>query len=165
MSIDISIACFLGSLGQKCWSLLSSSLQGTVLELINKPLLQRGDVSLGESRVFTLTEAIVFKECFGGRFPGTASAHFDTTPSTASDRESAVRNSINMATSKLLRSRSYNEESVSAYLLSPVLGKKASLLTNASQQRQGVFDFVLAQFQRSESKTQTFFTYMTNTCR
>lgn len=124
MSIDISIACFLGSLGQKCWSLLSSSLQDTALEVINKPLLQRGDVSLGESRVFTLTEAIIFKECFRGRFPGTASAHFDRKPSTASDRESAVRNSINMATSKLLCFRSFYEESVSAYLLSPVLGRK-----------------------------------------
>lgn len=165
MSIDISIACFLGSLGQKCWSLLSSSLQGTVLELINKPLLQRGNVSLGESRVFTLTEAIVFKECFRGRFQGLR-AHISTeTPSTASDRESAVMNSINMATSKLVCFRSFNEESVSAYLLSPVLGKKASLLTHASQQRQGVFDFVLARFQQSESRTKTFFTYMTNTCR
>jgi len=105
------------------------------------------------------------KSAFEGGFQGLR-AHISTeTPSTASDRESAVRNSINMATSKLLCFRSFNEESVSAYLLSPVLGKKASLLTHASQQRQGVFDFVLARFQQSESRTKTFFTNMTNTCR
>ena len=59
----------------------------------------------------------------------------DTTPSTASHRESAVRNSINTATSKLFDSGRFSKESLSAYLLSPVLGTKAALLTHASQQR------------------------------
>ena len=131
---------FLGTLGRKCSSLLSSSLQEIVLELIEEPVITRDNIVLGEPRAFSLAEAIVYKECFGGRFSGTASAKFDTVSSPALDRESAVRTAINTAILKLPSSRKLSEDSISAYLLSPVLGKKATLVTNAQfavQQRKG----------------------------
>jgi hypothetical protein len=100
-----------------------------VLKVIEEPYLTRDDIALGEPRVVTLLEAIVYKECFGGRFPGTASAKFDTISSRAMDRKNAVRNAINTATSKLSRYTYVTDESVSFFLLSPVLGAKSPLVT------------------------------------
>ena len=123
---------FSGKLGQKCCDLLPCNLQGIVLKLLEEPTLTKRNIDLGEPHVFTLSEAIVHKECFGGRFPGTASAKFDTISSRAMDRESAVRNAINTATSKLLRYTDFTDESVLAFLLSPVLGAKSPLVTKKS---------------------------------
>ena len=82
---------FSGTLGQKCWSLLPCTLQVIVLKLIEEPSLTKNYIALGETRVITLSEAIVHKECFGGRFAGTASASakFDTISLFALNRESA----------------------------------------------------------------------------
>jgi hypothetical protein len=43
-----------GALGQKGWSLLPISLQDIIFRLIETPALERGDVSLGCPRIFTL---------------------------------------------------------------------------------------------------------------
>ena len=130
---DVLLSPDSGKLGQKGWSLLSSSLQDTVPRLIEKPDLHRSDCSLGETRIFTLAEAIVHKECFGTTFSATASANFETTPSAAADIGSAVRQATNAATLNLLKSRYFSEESIVAYLQSPVLGKKRALVTHAAQ--------------------------------
>ena len=84
---------FTGKLGQKCWDLLPCNLQGIVLKLLEEPTLTRRNIDLGEPHVFTLSEAIVHKECFGGRFAGTAiaSAEFDTISLLALNRENAVK--------------------------------------------------------------------------
>lgn len=123
---------FSGKLGQKCWSLLPCALQGIVLKLLEEPTLTRENIDLGDPRVFTLSEAIVHKECFGGRFAETASANFDTISSLALNRDSAVRTAISSAKSKLPQYSVFTDGSVSAFLLSPVLGTKSPLVTKKS---------------------------------
>jgi len=80
---------------------------------------------MGKPRIFTLAEAFVYKECFGPTFSATASANFDTTPSAAAHRKSAL-SAMSTATSNLSKSRYFSEESIVAYLQSPVLGTKGA---------------------------------------
>ena len=81
--------------------LLASALAHKILILLQNSLLERGLVSLDESRYFTLAEAIVLEECFGAKFSVTTIASFDTTSTKAADRVSAVRRNTNSATEKV----------------------------------------------------------------
>ena len=81
--------------------LLASALAHKILILLQNSLLERGLVSLDESRYFTLAEAIVLEACFGEKFSVTTIASFDTTSTKAANRVSAVRRNTNSATEKV----------------------------------------------------------------
>ena len=81
--------------------LLPGALAGEILILLKTSLLESDSVSLDESRYFTLTEAIVLKECFSAKFSETTIASSDTISTKAADRVSAARHNTNSAMEKV----------------------------------------------------------------
>jgi hypothetical protein len=81
--------------------LLPGALAGKILILLKTSLLESDSVSLDQSRYFTLTEAIVLKECFSAKFSYTTITSSDMKSTKAADRVSAARHNTNSAMEKV----------------------------------------------------------------